>query len=714
MPSTRRALLDWLELYKTTATRHAVEHHCANNDSAKGATTTATAESVVENNSNIIAGIEFPLIAPRTTAAPYIALPAQLTSAQRKVLHQLCQEVDLFHVTVHDTLYITIYGDGCPWIPGWLTAPLRRNNKRSLLHLYRPWVCRHSSSDDDDDNNNRTPQKSNARSRNQRLQDTANERILQLIDQPGDCFREDGTDTLDYERLFRATIPSLAPQEQQPSFVYVDTPALLQQAASELSHSNAIAIDLESSGTSVHNQITCLIQLASDTGREYVVDVLADPSVWDAVHDCLAPLCNDAAMVKIGHSLAGLDIPSLHRDFGITIVNAFDTHAAAQVLELPQQGLAAVCEYYGLGGDGNDNDDDATNSSSYSALKEQYQQSNWRQRPLSADQIEYARCDVRYLHRLRWLLLRDLVEGEASWEYDATHAEAERQAADEWRQMWLQWELEEDGMDDDAKSGGGDVPRPPPPTDALHVWRPNGMEGEEDDDDDTKTYQTSRTSGDDDALLFLTPANSTDNFDAQNITVAQLRLQSRVMRTIWLSQEACRDFWTPKPEPPPDRLVSLQKRNQEGAWNPVQSRCYETLVRWREQLAEEQECMPAILLPLDFLVLVAWKQPTTELQLRRIRYELPEVLEMSDDYRQQMLGIVLRSAMEGGSVEVKNDILLYADTTFGKKRLKWRRWRTMSWGDYESFAFSMAVGVVLCGALALVAIDGTRSARARR
>ena len=31
MPSTRRALLDWLELYKTTATRHAVEHHCANN-----------------------------------------------------------------------------------------------------------------------------------------------------------------------------------------------------------------------------------------------------------------------------------------------------------------------------------------------------------------------------------------------------------------------------------------------------------------------------------------------------------------------------------------------------------------------------------------------------------------------------------------------------------------------------------------------------------
>ena len=92
--------------------------------------------------------------------------------------------------------------------------------------------------------------------------------------------------------------------------------------------------------------MTCLIQLATNHGKEYVIDPLAN-DVWDCIHG-LAPIFANPNIVKIGHSIGGLDVRCLHRDFGIFIVNAFDTYEAAQVLKLPSKGLAKVCQYYGM------------------------------------------------------------------------------------------------------------------------------------------------------------------------------------------------------------------------------------------------------------------------------------------------------------------------------------------------------------------------------
>ena len=69
--------------------------------------------------------------------------------------------------------------------------------------------------------------------------------------------------------------------------------------------------------------------------------------MWSGVKAALEPVFSDPAVVKIGHGIS-YDVRALHRDFGVAIVNAFDTHEAAKVLNLQRTGLAHVCEFYGL------------------------------------------------------------------------------------------------------------------------------------------------------------------------------------------------------------------------------------------------------------------------------------------------------------------------------------------------------------------------------
>lgn len=76
--------------------------------------------------------------------------------------------------------------------------------------------------------------------------------------------------------------------------------------------------------------MTCLVQLALNNGKEYVIDSLA-PGVWESVGG-LAPLFANPDIVKVGHAIGGLDVRCLHRDFGIFVVNAFDTYEAAKCL----------------------------------------------------------------------------------------------------------------------------------------------------------------------------------------------------------------------------------------------------------------------------------------------------------------------------------------------------------------------------------------------
>ena len=60
----------------------------------------------------------------------------------------------------------------------------------------------------------------------------------------------------------------------------------------------------------------------------------------------------DPNVVKIGHAIKGMDVPSLSRDFGIVVVNAFDTSICGGSIGLNNHcgglGLAKICKFYGM------------------------------------------------------------------------------------------------------------------------------------------------------------------------------------------------------------------------------------------------------------------------------------------------------------------------------------------------------------------------------
>ena len=177
-----------------------------------------------------------------------------------------------------------------------------------------------------------------------------------------------------------------------------------------------LAFDIEAYNQSKHQMVTCLIQLCTNTGLEYMIDVFAKDeeedhgggggssnSVWDNVQ-LLRPIFANPKIVKIGHGITGIDIPCLQKDFGIFIINAFDTFEAASILHLKGYlSLAKLCNYYNLV------DNNCDEEKTYVKLKEKYQNTDWRVRPLEEDMIDYGLRDMRYLVRLIEALVKDLV-----------------------------------------------------------------------------------------------------------------------------------------------------------------------------------------------------------------------------------------------------------------------------------------------------------------
>jgi exosome complex exonuclease RRP6 len=89
-----------------------------------------------------------------------------------------------------------------------------------------------------------------------------------------------------------------------------------------------------------------------------------------------------------------MDIEWLQKDFGLYIVNMFDTGQAAKTLNLPSKSLAFLLKKY----------------CDITANKE-YQQADWRRRPLTKEMMKYAREDTHYL-----LNIYDKIRGEiVSW-----------------------------------------------------------------------------------------------------------------------------------------------------------------------------------------------------------------------------------------------------------------------------------------------------------
>jgi exosome complex exonuclease RRP6 len=95
-----------------------------------------------------------------------------------------------------------------------------------------------------------------------------------------------------------------------------------------------IAIDLEHHSVRSFQGFTCLIQI-STRERDFIVDPL---SLRGSVH-VLNRITADARVVKVLHGCDS-DVLWLQRDFGVFLINVFDTGQAARVLAYPAFSLA--------------------------------------------------------------------------------------------------------------------------------------------------------------------------------------------------------------------------------------------------------------------------------------------------------------------------------------------------------------------------------------
>jgi ribonuclease D len=176
--------------------------------------------------------------------------------------------------------------------------------------------------------------------------------------------------------------------ETLPPPVWVNTPTLLKQMIDDLATQNRVAVDTESNSLHAFREQVCLAQISS-TNADYLIDplVLKDLST-------LAPIFSNPKVEKIFHA-AEYDLVCLRRDFGFSFANLFDTMHAARILGYPAVGL-----------------DRLLNDKFKIQTDKRHQKANWAARPLTKEQIHYARLDTHYLFALRDVLEKELREKE--------------------------------------------------------------------------------------------------------------------------------------------------------------------------------------------------------------------------------------------------------------------------------------------------------------
>lgn len=128
-------------------------------------------------------------------------------------------------------------------------------------------------------------------------------------------------------------------------------------------------------------QETAVVDPLAVQGLGPLAEMLADPAVEIVFHD------------------ADYDLRLLDREYGFRATNIFDTRIAAQLLNEPGVGLAALLEkYLGL------------------RLDKRFQRADWSARPLSPEMLEYAASDTRHLPALRDILKGQLeARGRMAW-----------------------------------------------------------------------------------------------------------------------------------------------------------------------------------------------------------------------------------------------------------------------------------------------------------
>ncbi|MBL7980560.1 MAG: ribonuclease D [Flavobacteriales bacterium] len=166
-----------------------------------------------------------------------------------------------------------------------------------------------------------------------------------------------------------------------PSYELITTPEGLARALKTLDGAPLLALDTEASSFHRYQERVCLVQL-SDRERTLLVDPLAITDLSP-----LGTLLADPGMQVVIHD-ADYDLRILAKYHRIRVENVFDTLVAAELLNEPEIGLAALLlKYQGV------------------RVDKKFQKADWSERPLPAPMLDYAAGDTANL-----IALRDILE----------------------------------------------------------------------------------------------------------------------------------------------------------------------------------------------------------------------------------------------------------------------------------------------------------------
>ncbi|KAL7750457.1 exosome nuclease subunit [Sorochytrium milnesiophthora] len=155
---------------------------------------------------------------------------------------------------------------------------------------------------------------------------------------------------------------------------FIATAQELDELISTLRTVSEIAVDLEHHSYRTYQGFLCLMQISTRT-QDYIIDVLELRPHMSRLNEVFA----DPTIIKVFHG-ADHDVLWLQQDFGLYLVNLFDTFHASKVLNFGKHSLAALLKMY----------------CDFDADKK-YQTADWRIRPLPKEFLEYARSDTHFL-----------------------------------------------------------------------------------------------------------------------------------------------------------------------------------------------------------------------------------------------------------------------------------------------------------------------------
>mmetsp|Transcript_8854 Transcript_8854/g.21500 ORF Transcript_8854/g.21500 Transcript_8854/m.21500 type:complete len:805 (+) Transcript_8854:84-2498(+) len=597
-------------------------------------------------------------------------------------------------------IVISIFADGFEFVPRIGSSRGAFDRPQSFpSRTCRPWYYRaYDESTNNNDVKKLTEDQSGLFKRRIHTIELEKRQIRQFVNLPEKSLRtSDGVDhsfcdKLDFSVLDSMDL-SMVPTPEETPWMLVDSVDKLKICAHELEfgvdgnddgsvkspkiHELAFDMEMHSVGegrnTNKSGIRTCLIQLTSDVvaavpneqgagskevNKDYIIDPLA-PGMWDAIPIYLGKLFADPKIVKIGHGIGGMDVQSLHRDFGILIVNAFDTFEASTILSQKKGGLglATLCRHYGL-----------PRWEHYQGLKHQYQRSDWRMRPLDGGALEYGRYDTRYLTTLRKLLMRDLAK------LDMLRSGGLRRFSS--------------GLEDGssfsstlAKNGNGEAPVLRPVYSQLESTVSSATssfsEYEVNTASSKKSLEQFKDDGEssDDVVKDSVDPSLALSSSKPTIQASEFPCYHHLMKAISMSQKRCLKLWTGDEDEiilKNPTLLSMIKQaaTQRGHgkhWSDAHTKLYERLAYWRVDTARKEFNSVSEVCSLDFLVNVAFKLPKNRVEMRRYSYRLPALLDDENlPYCNELCGLVTSSALFQNKQNASLfDVVFYSDYCAG-------------------------------------------------